>query len=278
VALNVDDLTIEDLPSLKLADEDSFLLRVATLIYRLFYNKGDAITPISPGYVNTITQKYSVDRNKIHVVGVGVDVSVFEKARTCKLVNSSFKVIYAGVLGVGYDFQQIFDAAKILKNKGLNVEFVIHGHGESTDLVKRMAIAYKLPNVTLSHKHLPSRKDVAKLLGEADALILPMKDYGRPYFGIPSKLYEYQAVGKPVICCAEGEPAKYIRNSNSGIVIKPGDGRALAEAIIYLYQNPKVIETMGEAGRQYVEENLSLEKIGLKFLSSVYKWHVIEKK
>jgi len=41
-----------------------------------------------------------------------------------------------------------------------------------------------------------SRDEVAKLLSEADALILPLRDFGRPYLGISSKLYEYQAIGK----------------------------------------------------------------------------------
>jgi len=66
-----------------------------------------------------------------------------------------------------------------------------------------------------------SRDEVAELLTQADVLLLPLRDFGRPYLGISSKLYEYQAVGKPIICCAEGEPTRYVKEIISGIVVKP---------------------------------------------------------
>jgi glycosyltransferase involved in cell wall biosynthesis len=121
-----------------------------------------------------------------------------------------------------------------------------------------------LTNVKLSDKILNDRKEVVELLNAADVLILPMKDFGRPYLGIAMKIYEYQAVGKPIICCAEGQPATYIRETCSGIVVKPEDYEALAKAVIYLRKNIDIARVMGENGRKYVETNASIEVIGLK--------------
>ena len=86
----------------------------------------------------------------------------------------------------------------------------------------------------------------------------------RLYFGISSKLYEYQVVSKPIICCAEGQPAEHIKTTNSGIVVKPGDYKALAEAIIWLKKNPKLAWEMAENGRKYVEKEMRIEVIGSK--------------
>lgn len=218
VALNVDDLTIEDVSSLELTKTDSVFAKIATIVYRLFYVKGDIVVPISPGYVETISKKYCVEKSRIHAVDIGVDLTVFRKIAEDPR-SKSFTVFYAGVLGLGYDFEQIFEAAKILEEKKEDVQFVIHGIGECLGLVRQRIKKLNLTNVRLSGKLLGSRKEVADLLSEADALILPLKDYRRPYLGIPSKLYEYQALGKPIICCAKGEPAKYIENSKSGIVV-----------------------------------------------------------
>ncbi|MCR6691287.1 MAG: glycosyltransferase [archaeon YNP-LCB-003-016] len=121
----------------------------------------------------------------------------------------------------------------------------------------------KLENLKIMDKIL-SRNEVAKLLSEADALILPLRDFGRPYLGISSKLYEYQAVGKPIICFANGQPAEYVKETRSGIVMKPGDYEALAKAIIWLKENPKLALEMGENGRRYVEKEASIEAIGSK--------------
>jgi len=109
---------------------------------------------------------------------------------------------------------------------------------------------------------LLSRKEVAELLNEADVLIQPLGDYGKPHMGISTKLYEYQAVGKPIICCSSGMPGAYISKTKCGVVIKPGDYESLAEAVLHLKNNPKIARQMGENGRRYVEKHVSIEKIG----------------
>jgi glycosyltransferase involved in cell wall biosynthesis len=264
VVLDVCDLTLEDLPMLKLTDEGSLLLQIATVIYRFFYAKGNAVAPISPGYVKTINKKYSVNESKIDVIQVGVDTTEFKVVEKNRLESEPFKVIYAGVLGVGYDFDQIFEAAKLLEEKKVSVVFVIHGSGECLGSVRNKLKELNPMNVVLSDKLLGSRREVANLLSSADALILPLKDYGGPYPGIPSKLYEYQALGRPIICCAEGEPAKYISESNSGLVVEPENSKLLAEAVSYLIANPKKSREMGINGRNYVEREVTITAIGQK--------------
>ena len=265
LVLDVCDLTVEDLSMLKMLEVDSLFLKIASNIYRVFYVKGDAVAPISKGYVETIKKKYCVKENKIHVVEVGVDATEFKNYNlNGKMQSQSFRVIYAGVLGVGYDFEQIFEASKILDKKGIKVEFILHGSGECLEPIRTRLRELNLTNVKLSDKLLGSRKEVAQFLSGADALILPLKDYGGPYPGIPSKLYEYQAVGKPIICCAEGEPAKYISKSNSGIVVQPEDSEGLAEAVIYLLSNTEVARAMGMNGRKYIEHEVTIDAIGSK--------------
>jgi len=264
VALNEDDLTLEDIVDLGLIREDSLVLRMAEWVYRLFLTKGDAVTPISPGYIETISKKYCVDKNRIHVVRGGVDLSIFEARPSIRHSGQKFRVLYAGVLGVGYDFDQIFRAAKIVEQRSGDVEFVLHGGGESLGYIKDQIKEQNLTNVKLSDRILNSRKEVAELLNAADTLILPMKDFGRPYLGIATKIYEYQAVGKPIICCGEGQPATYIRETGSGIVVKPGDEEALTRAVFYLMKNPEIAQNMGENGRKYVEHEASIEAIGSK--------------
>jgi glycosyltransferase involved in cell wall biosynthesis len=113
-----------------------------------------------------------------------------------------------------------------------------------------------------------SRDEVSRILGEADALLLPLNGVGSIEMGISSKLYEYQAAGKPIICCSGGQPGRYVSETESGIVVKPGDCEALAKAVLYLRENHGAAEKWAERGRRYVENNLSIEKIGLKMMTA----------
>jgi len=177
-------------------------------------------------------------------------------------------VLYSGAFSVAYDFDQVLKAAKLLEPYG-DVEFVLQGGGELLDYVKRRVAEMRLKNVKIIDRIL-SRGEVAELLSQADALLLPLRDFGRPYLGISSKLYEYQAVGKPIICIAEGQPAEYVKETNSGIVVKPGDYEALARAILKLKENPSLALIMGRNGRKYVEKEASIEAIGLK-MKKIFK-------
>lgn len=266
LALNVDDLTLEDLVDLELLEENSIALTIGVTIYRLFYVKGDILTPVSSGYVDILSKKYSVKPSRIHVVRGGVDLSVFKPKTSEPQPKKKFMVLYSGAFSVAYDFEQIFKAAKIIEEIDADVGFVVQGTGELLVSMYESVKKIAAENVKIINKIL-TRVDVAELLSQADVLILPLATFyksGKPYRGMSSKLYEYQAVGKPIICCSKGVPSTYVEETLSGLVVDPGDSAALAEAVLELKQNPTLARELGDNGRKYVESEASLQAIGLK--------------
>ncbi|MCW3985544.1 MAG: glycosyltransferase family 4 protein [Candidatus Bathyarchaeota archaeon] len=274
VTSNVDDLLLKDLYDLEFMKEGSTLSKAAELVARMVYGKAKAITPISPGYVDYISKKYHVERRKMYVVRGGVDLTVFKpNASHWAGRAKKFRVLYSGAFSVAYDFEQVLKAAKIVQEKDDGVEFVLQGRGELADTVRSKIGELKLKNVKVIEKVF-SREEVAGLLSLADALILPLKDFGEPYLGMSSKLYEYQGVEKPIICCAEGQPADYVEETKSGIVVRPGDHERLAEVVVSLRGDLGRMMEMGRRGKRHVENYLTIKMIGFelkKILSMVRK-------
>jgi len=256
---NVDDLWPEALYDLGISPK-STIARIGKFLTRLAYNTSSAITPISPAYVNVIHRKYQISRDKIHVVRAGVDLERFQLQPTLK-ANQKFSVLYIGAFSPAYNFNQIFEAAKILSSDN-KIEFVIQGDGELAEmLIKKSKTS--TANVKVVKKIIP-RDEVARIMSNASALILPLSGKGSIELGISSKLYEYQASGKPILCISSGQPGKYISKSKSGIVITPGDFQELVEAINSLNKNPQLAKSLGENGRKYVETHLTIQAIGHK--------------
>jgi len=262
ITMNVDDLWPEELYNIKLLKRDSFLSRVAEVLARAAYSRAHVITPISPGYVNSLSKDYHVDRRKIKVIRGGVDLQKFSADHPPRDLQNKFKILYVGSFSLAYDFDQVLTAAKILENRN-DIEFILQGAGECAEQVKSSILERQATNVIMFDRIL-SRAGVSKALNEADILILPLRNFEKPYTGDSSKLYEYQASAKPIICCARGQPEEYVKKTRSGIVVKPGDPNSIANAVIHLKENPKIAEEMGNNGRRYVSENLSLEEIGRK--------------
>ena len=92
--------------------------------------------------------------------------------------------------------------------------------------------------------------------------MLPMATMSFVDLGLPTKVFEYQAYGKPIICVSGGEPARYVESTNSGLIVKPRDVSGFAESVIRLYKDRQLGSELGINGREYVSEHLTSQKIG----------------
>ena len=267
IAMNVDDLWTGSIYGKR---EKSLLMRAIDLLSRFVYSRADMITPISPGYVSGIHKHFNVDAEKIQVIYGGVDLEKF-RANNNIMTNDAerFKILYIGSFSVAYDFDQVLMAAKILEDVK-DIIFVLQGGGELLEYVEKKAKELELKNLKVINE-IVSRDEVADILHNADVLILPLKKFKGPYQGISTKLYEYQAAGKPIICCSEGMSERYVSETKSGVTVKPGNYKDLVKSILYLKNNPDLMGEFGENGKKHVEKNLSLEVIGYKMIKTFEK-------
>jgi colanic acid biosynthesis glycosyl transferase WcaI len=258
IVRNVDDLWPEVFYELGIV-RSKLMRRILDFLAWLSYAVPAAIAPISAGYKRRIVEKYRVYADKIHVVEVGVE--------RVKPISSSghdkkdrFVVMYSGVLGLGYDFDVVLDAASLLE-KNEDVVLIIRGVGELAPELKRRINELNLNNIILDNRFLP-KDELSALLASADVFLLPMASASCIDDGLPTKVFEYQAYGKPIICVSGGEPARYVEKTRSGIVVKPNDAYGLAHAITKLYKDRHLASELGWNGWRYVSENLILERIG----------------
>ena len=257
IVRNVDDLWPEVFYELGLV-RSRLIRKVLDFLAWLSYVVPVAVTPISAGYKRRIVSKYGVYPEKVYVVEVGVDE--VKPLDVDKDVKERFVVMYSGVFGLGYDFDVVLDAAGLLA-KYEDVVFVVRGVGELASKLRRQIKSLNLGNVILDTRFLPKEK-LSTLLGSADVFVLPMASASFVDEGLPTKVFEYQAYGKPVICVSSGEPARYVEASGSGLIVKPKDADGLAEAVVRFYMDRKFAAELGWKGWRYVSENMTAEKIG----------------
>ena len=55
---------------------------------------------------------------------------------------------------------------------------------------------------------------------------------GTEFFGSPTKLFEYMAMGKPIIASRLGQIADVLDDGQTAVMVDPGDAAQLAEAIL----------------------------------------------
>ena len=76
--------------------------------------------------------------------------------------------------------------------------------------------------------------------------------------GIPVALIEAMASGLPVVASALSGIPELVEHERAGLLVPPGDSRALADALQRLAQAPAMRLSMGEAGCEKVEREFNL--------------------
>lgn len=95
------------------------------------------------------------------------------------------------------------------------------------------------------------------------ALLKPVADYPESY---PTKLFEYMALGLPVITSRFPLYREVVERHRCGFCIDPHDPQALADCLRFLIENPAEAEAMGERGRVAAERYYTWETERRKLL------------
>jgi glycosyltransferase involved in cell wall biosynthesis len=73
---------------------------------------------------------------------------------------------------------------------------------------------------------------------------------GSPFFGSPTKLFEYMAMGKPIIASNLDQIGEVLRHGETAWMVPPADAHALATGLMRLVEDPILRQALGGAARR----------------------------
>lgn len=158
-------------------------------------------------------------------------------------LHDKFVVQYSGNMGLWHDLETIIRAADLLENYA-RVHFLLIGGGIKRAAAERLASDLRLTNITW----LPyqERDRLADSLACCNVALISQLG---PLAGVavPCKLYGILASGKAVLAQvpSQSEVARVLAEENCGVVVPPGDERALADAIRVLAEAPEEVQRQG---------------------------------
>jgi colanic acid biosynthesis glycosyl transferase WcaI len=159
--------------------------------------------------------------------------------------------LYAGNLGAKQGLELLIDAARRLRRVP-KLAFVIAGTGAARESLE--AMGSELSN--LYWLPLQPTERLNDLLNLADIHLLPQRADAADLV-MPSKLTGMLASGRPVIATAQPHTQLGRVVGGCGVVVPPGDGAALADAIARLAGDAEQRRVLGAAARGYAEQHLA---------------------
>jgi glycosyltransferase involved in cell wall biosynthesis len=160
------------------------------------------------------------------------------------------RVVFAGRIVTPKGVAVLIRAAR-----GIDAEFVICGDGWQLEAMRKLARKLGVQERVRFTGWL-APEQLARELAEASVVAMPSL-WPEP-FGLVG--IEAHAAGRPVVASATGGVRDWLKDGVSGLLVKPGDPRALAVALEQLLADPARQHEMGEAGRALVAARFTPER------------------
>lgn len=251
---NVSDLWPETAVRLGVVRAGSIGHRLAAWLEGLCYRHAAVVSGQTKTIVDSIAERFP--RCRTYHFSNGVNTRAFHPDRRTAAARATLAAgesdacvaLYAGLHGLAQGLDQVLDAADALRADA-KLRLVLVGDGPAKERLVQQAQARGLSNVRFLAP-LPSDQ-VPPLVAAADILVVPLATHIPG--ATPSKLYEAMASGRPVVLVAGGEPAAFVREHRVGIVVAPGDGPGLVEALRTLRADVALRQELGANGRRTAE-------------------------
>ena len=89
--------------------------------------------------------------------------------------------------------------------------------------------------------------------------------------GFPVSLLEAWAAGRPAVVTAVGGLPAVVADGVTGLLVPPGDARAVADAVARLYTDARLRDSLGFAGRATVAEHYTLDRVADRY-AAIYPY------
>lgn len=195
---------------------------------------------------------------KIHVIHGGVDVERLTP-RTPASAKGRLRILCVARFEEVKGHCYLVEACRLLKERGLPFECRLIGDGP---LMREVENQIKQSGLSDEVSLLGAQPygQVIEQFSQADVVVLataPTANGKRE--GIPNVLKEAMACGLPVVATTSGGIPELVDES-CGILVRPRDASAIAEALQLLGGRPEVRRQMGLAGREKVVREFNLNR------------------
>jgi glycosyltransferase involved in cell wall biosynthesis len=163
-------------------------------------------------------------------------------------LQDRFVLGYAGNMGRVHDIELLLTAANRLREAAPDVHLLFVGNGAKDPQVKAAA-QQPGSNVTLVG---PMDRDQQPVFLNACHVAVMALAPGMSGVGVPSRLYNILAAGRPVVAAvdADSEPSLVLREEEIGIQVPPGDAEAFVGAVLKMRSDPVYLRQAGERARR----------------------------
>jgi len=239
------------------------LQNIAKLVERKTLEQADKVLVINER-LKSLVIKLGANAPRTSVVRAGVNLAQLEenngdKIRTEHGIKKDDIVLF--FMGWLYNFSGLREVAlELVKAKNSHFKLLIVGEGDAFNELQEIKETYDLQNRIILTGKKPYQ-EIPSFIAASDICLLPAYNNEVMRHIVPIKLYEYMAMGKPVICTKLPGVIKEFAHDNGVVYVNRPEEVVKKASELVVNQN---LDKLGAKARKFVE-NCSWDKITDEF-------------
>ena len=234
-------------------------------------NKIIVVSNVLKDYLLTM----GVPEEKIAVIPNGADGKMFNPAISGTNIREKYdlegkKVIcFSGSLDQPWQgIDEILKSAQMISSIDSTIQFLIIGDIRGQNEMFKSAPNNIIFTGAVTHSNVPAYLATADVLVASYKLKEEFKKVG--FYNSPVKLFEYMAMGKPIITSDIGQISEVIEHEKTGLLIESGNYKELVNSVLKLVENRQLRDKLGSNARVEFEKSYTWE-MNAKKVIAVYE-------
>jgi glycosyltransferase involved in cell wall biosynthesis len=253
--------------------KEGAVLRGLRGLEMMLYRNATRVVGVAQSTKAELTRR-GVDPEKIVIIPNGADAEVFRDLekyngiRENLSLGEKFVVSYVGTHGMAHGLETVLESANRLRAHR-DIAFLFVGDGAERERLIRRANELRLDNVHFVG--VQPRERIPFFLATSDVSLVPLRRKTLFQKVLPSKLFEIMGCARPIILGVEGEARDAVQRAQAGLCVRPEDPEALADAILCLYRDPKLADSLGRNGQAFVQQNYCRDRLAETYLDLLHE-------
>lgn len=244
-------------------------------LHKLLLRQCDAVLPISESMKQELHRRYNIPCSRMFPFGLGINVDNLKNIGSRVVLHKSLdhvRLVYVGTLSVARNCEEMIKAVQLASSTSGIPRIslaIIGGTRRDASRLKRFVHRRGMEGIVEFHGHI-DRLQVYKEIGSSDIAISYIPAKRMFIHASPTKLFEYLALGVPVVAtdCVLLQK-RIIEETQSGVLAK-ADPKDFSEKLVYLIHHLGHYKELAERSRSYIHENFSYN--GMRYeLSRIYR-------
>jgi len=262
-AFSIYDTLVNDRKKIK---PQSLKAKFVHFIDKLACKWSDRVILESLEEINYFIREFNLKKVKFSRLPLPADESIFFPQSENDKLNE-FRVLYFGSFIPLHGIETIVESAILLK-KHKEISFIVCGDGQTRTKIEKIIEKNNLNNVHLLG--IVSKEDLINNIKKSDVCLGIFGSTLKAKKVLTNKVAQILASKKPLITMkSPAADESHLRSQDNCILVPPNCPEKLAEAILFLKNNPEERKHIAFNGQQTYEKHISMNVVGNRLVEII---------